>query len=77
MKTITDTRGQHWQVGDVYVRRAIDGYTCRNAGAAQIAPGYGQLNVSPVGKGGNHRGLALPEHLIHAALAGTVRIAIS
>ena len=77
MKTIIDTNGKQWEVGDVYVRRSIPGVTCRGADEAQIAPSYGQLNLSPVGNGGNHSGHTFPEYLIHQAMAGAIRLKIS
>ena len=69
MKTVTNTRGQTLEVG-----RVLTGYEARRA---QISHGYGQINLSPVGEGGNHSGHQLPEHVIERWLAGKIRVAIN
>tara|TARA_R110001599_G_scaffold164554_1_gene354067 strand:+ start:483 stop:737 length:255 start_codon:yes stop_codon:yes gene_type:complete len=68
MKTVTDTEGNTYQVGKVFLGAA--------ARQAQISPNWGQINLSPVGEGGNHSGHQLPEHVIEAWLEGKIRVKI-
>ena len=65
MKTVTDTEGNTYQVG-----RVLLGVDARKA---QIYPNWGQINLSPVGEGGNHSGHQLPEHVIELWLEGKTR----
>ena len=58
MKTVIDTEGNTYQVGEVLLGGA--------ARKAQIYPNWGQINLSPVGEGGNHSGHQLPEHVIRS-----------
>ena len=77
MRTITDTNGTKWQVGYIYTHEPIEGVETRSARAAQIAPGYGQINLSPVGQGGNRSGHSFPEWMIAEALNGRIRLGIN
>ena len=68
MKTVTDTEGNTYQVGKVLL--GVD------ARKAQISPNWGQINLSPVGEGGNHSGHQLPEHFIKSWIEGKTRVKI-
>ena len=68
MKTVIDTEGITYQVGEVLLGGA--------ARKAQIYPNWGQINLSPVGEGGNHSGHQLPEHVIRSWLEGKIRVKI-
>ena len=68
MKTVTDTAGNTYEVGTVLLGAA--------ARKAQICPNWGQINLSPIGEGGNHSGHQLPEHLIKLWLEGKTRVKI-
>lgn len=38
---------------------------------------HNQINIGPIGSGGNHRGLSLPNHLIRAWIAGEIKVKVT
>ena len=69
MKVITCKDGRKWRVDKV-----IRG---REARAVQLAPGWAQINLSPLGSvTGSHYGVSIPESQIDDILSGLIRMGV-